>query len=223
LDEIHAYGCTQLFSELSPVICSNLGLTPRYANMDSTDFHLDGVYNSEKPPADGSKLLHLTKGYSRDHRADLNQVVLNLITENQAGIPIHMEALDGNSSDKSCFRNTIERHIGQLQNVTGFDYLIMDSAGYTQSAIGLFTRLSISRFSFFPFCSFFFFEIGCLGEEISLLGFLVEKIGLPCPPFNLDISSFSFWTSCLNPSSWACWFSITFNNRVTASLGGVRH
>lgn len=136
LDEIHAYGCTQLFSELSPVICSNLGLTPRYANMDSTDFHLDGVYNSENPPADGSKLLHLTKGYSRDHRADLNQVVLNLITENQAGIPIHMEALDGNSSDKSCFRDTIERHIGQLQNFTGFDYLIMDSAGYTQSAIG---------------------------------------------------------------------------------------
>jgi hypothetical protein len=73
----------------------------------------------------------------------------------------------------------------------------------------------------FPFYSFFFFEIGCLGEEISLLGFLVEKIGLPCSPFNLDISSFSFWTSCLNPSSCVCWFSITFNNRVTASLEAV--
>jgi hypothetical protein len=29
------------------------------------------------------------RGYSRDHRPELNQVVLNLSTENQAGIPIY--------------------------------------------------------------------------------------------------------------------------------------
>ena len=29
---------------------------------------------------------HITRGYSREHRPDLNQVVLSLITENQAGI-----------------------------------------------------------------------------------------------------------------------------------------
>lgn len=135
LDDLHAYGCTKLFNKLVPEICKNLGLTPRYAHMDSTDFHLDGVYNSERPPDDDSTVLHLTQGYSRDHRPDLNQVVLNLITDNQAGIPIHMEALDGNSSDKSSFRNTIERHISQLQNVTDFEYLTMDSAGYTQETI----------------------------------------------------------------------------------------
>lgn len=135
LDTIHAYGCSKLFSQLSPIICANLGLSPRYAHMDSTDFHLDGVYNSENPPDEDSNVIHLTKGYSRDHRPDLNQVVLNLITDNQAGIPIHMAALDGNSNDKSSFRTIIDQHIGQLQNVTGFEYLTMDSAGYTKDTI----------------------------------------------------------------------------------------
>jgi transposase len=137
LDEIHAYGCTRLFGELVPGICSRLGLSPRYAHMDSTDFHLDGRYNAENPPKEGENILRLTKGYSRDHRPDLNQVVLNPITENQAGIPLHMPALDGNRSDKTAFRETIAAHIGQLQNATGFDYLTMDGAGYTRETLSL--------------------------------------------------------------------------------------
>jgi len=139
LDALHGYGCTKLFSELSPVICANLGLSPRHIYMDSTDFHLDGRYNADNPPEEGSKVLHLTKGYSRDHRPDLNQVVLNMIVENQARIPVHMEALNGNSSDKTSFRTTIERHIGQLQNAPGFGYLNMDSAGYTSETIGTYS------------------------------------------------------------------------------------
>ncbi len=34
----------------------------------------------------------LAKGYSCDYRPELNQVILNLITENQAGIPVYMKA-----------------------------------------------------------------------------------------------------------------------------------
>lgn len=135
LDDLHAYGCTRLFSQLTPLICERLSLIPRFVHMDSTDFHLDGQYNAEQPPAQGSQLLHLTKGYSRDHRPDLNQVVLNLIAENQAGIPLHMEALNGNSNDKISFRETIATYVGQLQNATGFTYLVTDSAGYTQETI----------------------------------------------------------------------------------------
>ena len=131
LDAIQAYGTTELFAQLCPVICKQLGLSTRYAHLDSTTFHLDGTYNSDSPPGDDT-VLHLTKGYSRDHRPDLNQAVLNLITENQAGIPLHMEALHGNTSDKSSFKQTIEGHIERLQQVTHFDYLTIDSAGYTQ-------------------------------------------------------------------------------------------
>lgn len=135
LDEIHEYGCTKLYSELTPQICKSLDLSPTELCMDSTDFHLDGKYNSELELEEGSQVLHLTRGYSRDHRPDLNQVVLNLIVENQAGIVLHMEAHSGNKSDKTIFRETIKAHISQLQSTYEVADLLMDSAGYTAETI----------------------------------------------------------------------------------------
>ena len=44
--------------------------------------------------------LHITQGYSKDHRPDLAQATLQLICDNLSGIPIYMEALDGNSNDR---------------------------------------------------------------------------------------------------------------------------
>ena len=135
LDEIHEYGCTELYAELVPQICKALDLAPTTLCMDSTDFHLDGVYNSGVDVEEGSKTLHLTKGYSRDHRPDLNQVVLNLIVENQAGIVLHMEGHHGNKTDKKIFCETIGKHISQLQNVYEVADLLMDSAGYTSETL----------------------------------------------------------------------------------------
>jgi len=140
LDDIQRYGTTELYSELVPSICHQLGLDPKFAHTDSTDFNLDGRYNSDNPPEPDSSVLHLTRGYSRDHRPDLNQVVLNLITDNEAGIALHMEALSGNTSDKAAFRDTVRQHIANLQNVTGFSCLVMDSAGYTAGTISSFTQ-----------------------------------------------------------------------------------
>jgi transposase len=138
LDNIYECGCTGLYASLVPQICKNLGLTPKFAHMDSTDFHVDGVYNSQEDPSavEAAKVVHLTQGYSRDHRPDLNQVVLNLIVENQAGIPLHMQALDGNTSDRTAFHDTVTGHVAQLRNVLpGMEYLVMDSAGYTMATL----------------------------------------------------------------------------------------
>lgn len=134
LDTVHDYGCTALYAQLAPVICKKLGLQPKSVHMDSTDFHLDGVYNSGEESV-GEQLVHLKRGYSRDHRPDLNQVVLNLIVDNHAGIVLHMQGLDGNSSDKKVFNKTINDHIGQLQSATDFGYIVTDSAGYTEQSI----------------------------------------------------------------------------------------
>jgi transposase len=134
LDDIHKYGCTELYGGLVPQICKVLGLKGGPIHMDSTDFHVDGVYNSRKEEVEEG-VIHLRQGYSRDHRPDLNQVVLNLIVENKAGIPLHMAGLDGNTSDKVAFQQTIEEHVRQLQNVTEFSHLVMDSAGYTEKSL----------------------------------------------------------------------------------------
>ncbi len=147
LDAVQAYGTTKLFSQISLKVVSGLNLSPTRIHMDSTDFHVDGVYNSNDKPDRDSSTVFITKGYSRDHRPDLNQVVLNLITENQAGIPLHMEVLNGNSSDKTVFRDTIKQHIGELQNRAPSSFIVMDSAGYTQEGIAEFSNLThwISR------------------------------------------------------------------------------
>lgn len=150
LDAIHAYGCTQLYANLVPQICKNLGLTPKFGHMDSTDFHVDGVYNSQSGASadvNGQHVILLTNGYSRDHRPDLNQVVLNLIVENQAGIPLHMQGFDGNINDKTAFHETVTAHVSQLQALTNIEYLVMDSAGYTENTLKACTNviLWISR------------------------------------------------------------------------------
>ena len=79
--------------------------------------------------------MQITQGYSRDHRPELNQVVLQLLVERQAGIPLLMEPLSGNSSDQASFRQTIRAHINQLQQAVGIEYLGADSALYTAETL----------------------------------------------------------------------------------------
>jgi transposase len=129
LDTLYAYGVTELYSLIATTAAERLGLAPRFAHLDSTSFHLDGRYNSEEAP--GEQVIHITRGYSRDHRPDLNQVMLDLIVEHRAGIPVLMKPLSGNSSDAKDFGEVISAHIDQLQTTYGTPYLVADSALYS--------------------------------------------------------------------------------------------
>ena len=135
LDAIYRYGLEAFYSQLSVQAVVRLGLTCRTGHLDATSFHVDGDYNSQLPADETGGLIHITKGYSRDHRPDLNQVVLQLICENQAGIPLAMKPLSGNSADKTDFRETVKTHIGQLQQDVGLHYLVADSALYSQETL----------------------------------------------------------------------------------------
>jgi len=42
-------------------------------------------------------------------------VILNLITENQAGIPVYMKAHSGNKNDTETFKKLIKSHISSLK------------------------------------------------------------------------------------------------------------
>lgn len=133
LDALYETGVTPLFAQLSHQAAQRLGLAPRFGHLDSSSFHVDGQYNSEAEPEVG--VVHITPGYSRDHRPELNQVMLNLIVEHQAGLPLLMEPLSGNSSDKTEFKRVIETHLKQLQPVSAIEYLVADSAMYTQQTL----------------------------------------------------------------------------------------
>ena len=133
LDAIHAYGVESFYYLLAVGVVKQLGLSCAGGHLDATSFHVDGEYNhSEEVVAEG--VVHIRPGYSRDHRPDLNQVVLQLITENQAGIPLLMAASSGNTNDQTGFRALVHRHIEQLKVEVGLQYLVADSALYSEGS-----------------------------------------------------------------------------------------
>jgi transposase len=129
LDTLYDYGVTALYSLIAATAAKRLGLAPTFAHLDSTSFHVDGRYNSEEEP--DAEVIHITRGDSRDHRPDLNQVMLELIVEHQAGIPVLMQPLSGNSSDAHEFGQVVKDYIARLQTTYGTTYLVADSALYT--------------------------------------------------------------------------------------------
>ncbi len=160
LDVIHEFGETQLYAALSTHAVKQLGLSCSSTHIDSTSFHVDGDYNSGSESTEG--LVQITKGYSRDHRPDLNQVGLELIVENQAGIPLMMQALSGNSNDKTSFSEAIDTHIKQLQTHLDVEYIVGDSALYTAESLGKMTDI---------------FWISRVPETLEDAQYMIEQVG----------------------------------------------
>jgi transposase len=130
VDTLYDYGVTELYSLVAVTAVQRLGLTPRFAHLDSTSFHVDGRYHSAEEPE--AHVIHITRGYSRDHRPDRNQVMLDLLVEHQAGIPLLMKPLSGNTSDAHDFGEVVPAHIAQLHTAYGTNYLVADSALYRE-------------------------------------------------------------------------------------------
>ncbi len=131
LDGLYEEGVSGLYQQLALKVVNHLGLNCRSLNIDTTSFHVDGEYMQD---IDATH-LHITRGYSRDHRPDLNQVVLNLITENQAGLPLYMQACSGNANDTETFKKLVKSHLGSLKAAYHNTYLIGDAALYTQESL----------------------------------------------------------------------------------------
>ena len=135
LDALYDANPTTLYSHLANHASEKLGLSSHLAHLDSTSFHVDGKYIDPKYDSDDESVIHITQGYSRDHRPDLKQFVLNLIVENKAGIPLLMDVGDGNKIDKNDFPKLIEAHAASLQNVHDIKFFVADSALYSQKNI----------------------------------------------------------------------------------------
>ena len=85
--------------------------------------------------ADRSPLpLH---GHSKYHRPDLKQLVISLTTSGPAQLPIWYEGLDGNSSDKVNFHETLARIKAFRETLeTSPEFLwVCDSALYSQGKL----------------------------------------------------------------------------------------
>lgn len=131
LDKIASYGVTKLYSELAFEIALEKNLLSQRLHLDSTSLVLYGRYEHEGDYPDG--IAKPTYGYSKANRADLKQVMLSLVQGGAANIPLWMEALDGNSSDKVSFQKTVRKvqaFISSLECIPEGLCFVVDAAFY---------------------------------------------------------------------------------------------
>jgi transposase len=143
LDEAHAYGCDLLFHELALAICAHEGIDLRFNHLDTTSFALSGEYVPERE----EHAITITHGYSRDHRPDLKQAVLELMVSHDGGIPFVSKSWDGNTSDSEIFQARTQALMTAFKNAPSPRYLIADAKLYHADnapnlhALGFITRI----------------------------------------------------------------------------------
>ena len=158
LDKLFDYGVSELYEKIAKKALDVLGLVPTTIHLDSTSFHLDGAYKNQDTKTQDDDTneeeripVYLTPGYSRDHHPHLSQVVLNLLVEHQAGIPIWMLPADGNQTDTQAFSKIVKEHINSMKSAINTDTqikIISDAALFTAKTIEEFKKngmLFISR------------------------------------------------------------------------------
>jgi transposase len=105
LDDIAQYGASKLFAEVAFEIAQDHNLLSKTNHIDTTSLSVCGAYDVNDSP----KVIEVAHGFSKDHRPDLKQVVLSLVVNGPSSIPLWMDPLDGNSSDKVSFHETIKQ------------------------------------------------------------------------------------------------------------------
>jgi len=111
LDWLYAQDPTKLFAGIASRARQVFGISAHQVHVDTTSFSVSGAYSSagervEEPGKTAeameaqTALIAITYGYSRDHREDLKQWMLALATTHDGDVPLFLQPLDGNNSDK---------------------------------------------------------------------------------------------------------------------------
>jgi transposase len=142
LDELYAGGLSELFVEISLAAVNKFEINTETAHLDSTSFHVDGSYEKPEPG-----VIEITHGYSRDHRPDLKQFMMNLICVGDGDIPVLMEIASGNQSDKARFAQLFQefRHQWTFEGLCVADGALYSADNLTAMAgLRWLTRVPLS-------------------------------------------------------------------------------
>lgn len=78
---------TKLFVAIALKAVPQFGVATTSMHLDSSSFYVDGEYEGRATEADEPAAIAITYGYSRDHRADLKQFVVDLMCSGDGDIP----------------------------------------------------------------------------------------------------------------------------------------
>jgi transposase len=110
LDWLYEQDVTTLFAGIAHQARQCFDLKARHLHVDTTSFSVQGAYEHEH-----EQLIAITYGYSRDHREDLKQWMMALATTHQGDVPLFLQPLSGNSSDKESLVKVITDLHAQLR------------------------------------------------------------------------------------------------------------
>jgi transposase len=127
LDWLYAQDVTRLFAGLALRARRAFGVEVGRLHADTTSFSVHGQYASTAVDAPGAEsavgatdgeaeepaVIAVTYGYSRDHREDLKQWMLAIVTSGE-GVPQLLQPLDGNASDKRALLAAVQALTKQL-------------------------------------------------------------------------------------------------------------
>jgi transposase len=141
LDWLYQQDVTRLFAGLALRARRAFGVGVQRLHADTTSFAVHGQYrppaapvapavqpagdggetgaaelpDAELPDAELPAVIAVTYGYSRDHREDLKQWMLAVVSSGE-GVPQFLQPLDGNASDKRALLEAVTALTAQLQD-----------------------------------------------------------------------------------------------------------
>lgn len=158
LDQLYLKGLSQIFTIIALSAVKKFGVSLSSTHLDSSSFHLHGEYNSNLPEVTvlnkqetevneneenlietkSTQPINITYGYSRDHRPDLKQFILDLICSGDGDIPIFLKAASGNEVDSNVFGKIL---VDFRKEVDIDSLMVADCALYTAANIVLMKNL----------------------------------------------------------------------------------
>ena len=128
MDDLHEYSLETLWTSLAIETVNKYEINTKYSHLDSSSLSVQGEYKEKKEEQKEEKAIKITYGYSRDHRPDLKQFMLDLMVSSDGDVPLLIRTGSGNESDKSIFAEIIKNHEKNLNWETIY---VTDSALYT--------------------------------------------------------------------------------------------
>ena len=127
LDKLFEANPSRLFVNVALRAARQFGVRTESVHLDATSLHLHGHCAHDSQEA-GPEAIRITHGYSRDHRPELKQFVVDLMCTGDGGIPLFLRVADGNEADQATFAKLLAEFKMRLN----FDALfVADSALYS--------------------------------------------------------------------------------------------
>ena len=156
MDKLFIKGLDTIFLKIALNVVKKFNISLFSSHLDSSSMHVHGEYNTSLPEVifenqqlgntqyledltvKSPKEITITYGYSRDHRPDLKQFIIELICSGDGDIPIFLKLASGNQSDSSCFGKIAVEYQKQLEVNS---LIVADCALYTESNLKLMSEL----------------------------------------------------------------------------------